>query len=80
MEWRSLPETAQLCPPTQWVGRQDEEDVAWVIEWCHWGDLRHRWMVATPHGTAFGLRQTLTEAQQSAENVWRVYGTAAAAG
>jgi hypothetical protein len=75
MEWRSLPEDAGLSSPVQWVGRENGEDVAWVIEWCHWGDQRHRWTVATPHGSAYGLRHTLQEAQWSAEQVLLVYRT-----
>jgi hypothetical protein len=78
MEWRPLPESTTLCSPVQWVGRDGGEDVAWIIEWRHWGDGGHRWMVATPHGTAFGLRPTLEEAQRSVESVLRVYNTAAA--
>lgn len=73
MDWRPLPENVELCPPAQWVGREDGEDVAWVTEWRQWGDHGHRWLVATPYGTATGLRPTLAEAQSSAESVLRAY-------
>ncbi len=74
MEWRPLPENARLGSPVQWIGRESDEDVAWIIEWSHWGDQRHKWAVATPHSTAFGLRPTLEEAQRSAEQVLLAYG------
>jgi hypothetical protein len=75
VEWRSLPEDASFCSPVQWVGRCGGEDVAWIIEWSHWGDRLHRWSVATEHRTAFGLRPSLEEAQQSAEQVLHAYGS-----
>jgi hypothetical protein len=80
MEWCPLPETARPYPPTQWVGCENGEDVAWITEWRHWGDLRLRWMVTTPNGTAFGLRQTFDEARRSAEGVWHLYGAPATSG
>jgi hypothetical protein len=60
VEWRSLPEDASFCSPIQWVGRCGGEDVAWIIEWSHWGDRLHRWSVATEH---------------SAEQVLQAYGS-----
>lgn len=78
MEWRSLPETGVHYPPAQWVGCVAGEDVAWIVQWRYWGDVRYRWTVETSYGTAFGLRLALHEAQHSAESVLLVYGIIAA--
>jgi hypothetical protein len=71
MEWRPLPDTAALADPVQWVGREQGEDVAWITQGRRRGEAGHRWTVATPHGTAAGVCETLERAQRLSESVLR---------
>lgn len=71
MDWRSLPDDATASEPVQWIGREQDEDVAWITQSHRWGQAGHRWMVATPHGTAAGACGTLERAQQLSESILR---------
>lgn len=74
MEWRPLPPPPVADRPVQWVGYEGGRQIAWITEGRRWGESGHRWLVATPHGTASGCRGTLEAAQRSAEAVLREHG------
>jgi hypothetical protein len=78
VEWHPLPEAAAPPAPVRWIGREGGEEVAWISEWRHWAGGGCRWQVATPHGRAAGLCQTLPEAQRLIEEVRRAHGMTAA--
>ena len=82
MQWRPLPADGLLSRPVQWVGHENGEDVAWITQGRRWGEPGYRWLVATPHGSAFGRCPALQGAQRLAEAILREHGAvpSAAAG